>query len=79
MKLKKLNTKVIKATKKKASGKKIKDDKLLTLKQLLAEKRSAYEQKLTTASDEAKQLSLKTKLNVVNAHIGKIDELLAGD
>ena len=79
MKLKKLNSKVVKAAKKKSKGKKITEDKLLVLKQLLAEKRSVYEEKLTIANDEVKQLSLKTKLKVVNAHIGKIDELLAED
>jgi hypothetical protein len=79
VKLKKLNSKVVQAAKKKAKGKKIEDDKLLVLKQLLADKRSGYEEKLAAASDEAKQLSLKTKLKVVNAHIGKIDELLVED
>ena len=75
----KLNTKVTKVEKKKAGGKKIRDDKLLTLKLLLAEKRAAFEQKLVVARDEKKQLSLETKLSVINAHIGKIDELLTED
>ncbi len=78
MKLKALITKVVKAAKKKGKGKKIKDAKLLALKKLLADKRSDCEKKLAAASDKAKKLSLKTKLKVVNAHIGKIDKLLKG-
>jgi len=79
MKFKKLDTRVIKAAKKKASGKQVSADKLNTLKQLLGEKKSGYEAKLATAVDEAKQISLKTKLKVVNAHLDKIELMLAED
>ena len=79
MKLQTIKSKVVKFAKKKAKGKKIKDAKLRALRKLLAEKRSGYKEKRSATSDKAKRLSLRTKLKVVNAHIGKIDKLLADD
>lgn len=79
MKFKKLDTRVEKVAKKKAKGKKIEAHKLKTLKQLLGEKKSGYEDKLSSLSDAAKRKSFETKLKVVNAHLKKIEHLLSRD
>ena len=77
MKLKKLDTKVVKAAKKKAKGKKISSDKLRTLKKLINEKKSEYKSKLAATTDKSKRRTLETKLKVVNAHLEKIERLLS--
>ena len=76
MKLKKLDTKVVKVEEKKAKGKKIEADKLKVLKRLLKEKKVDYKKKLAASTDKGKQRSFKTKLKVVNAHLDKVVDLI---
>ena len=77
MKFTKLSTKFNKLIGKKEKGKSLNPEKVAKLQQLLADKKSRYEEKLKTDLSDEKRKSFETKLKVVNAQIEKSSHLIS--
>ncbi len=58
-------------------NKQIDPEKLLKLQQLLARKKSRYEEKLETTQNPDKRTKLSTRLKVVNAQLEKSKHLIS--
>ncbi len=75
MKFSKLSTKFSKLLHKQEKGKTIKPEKIEKLRQLLTEKKSRFEERLSGELTDEKRDSIQTKLKVVSAQLEKLDTL----